>query len=245
MTDMAFPAQTAATFLENWPAALADVSVRSAAVPLSEQDMKVLGGMTPSFRESQGYYDTDHYTDGFLEGIDAALEEFPEGVMPRLGYCSWKASTVVHGPAFGRRGVLSVLSQPDDRIANALAVHLAHGAPAVLHLREFVEIPPWAELRLFFRQRTLVGVSQYHYQSFFEELVQLYQPLTETVARFADSLLAKLHLDDVVADIFVALDDDGEVKPTLIELNPFDKRTDPCLFSWTEPGDFDGTFRIY
>lgn len=56
-------------------------------------------------------------------------------------------------------------------------------------------------------------------------------------------LIPMLHIEHVVADIAVTYQD-GNFNVFLIELNPFIQRTDACLFSWSNGGDFNGRIRI-
>nr|WP_255569827.1 cell division cycle 123 family protein [Actibacterium sp. 188UL27-1] len=118
------------------------------------------------------------------------------------------------------------------------------GDPVVLHLRDWRDLAPWSEFRMFIKDRRFSGVSQYHHRDLFPALARNYAPLAQVLADFADQVLAVLHIDDVVVDLAVHETSPGDFKTELIELNPFDKRTDPCLFSWDREGDFDQTFRI-
>ncbi|SFA62819.1 protein of unknown function, partial [Paracoccus halophilus] len=105
------------------------------------------------------------------------------------------------------------------------------------------DIPLWSEFRIFIRDRRVIGISQYHHQSGFAEIPANERAIKASLSDFCRDLLDALHMETVVADVFVERQDNGSFKTTLIELNPFIQRTDPCLYTWKNGGDFDGGFR--
>ena len=235
---------TSATFPEAWPEQLKELAPRTTEVPLEPPDAWVLGSFTPSFRAAHGPINPPFFSDSLLAQLDAALADFEHGVMPRISYCSWKVSTLRHFPTRTLKQMLALLTQPDPRVAAALEVMVTSGDPVVLHLRDWRDLAPWSEFRMFIKDRQFAGVSQYHHREHFPLLARNYAPLAQVLADFADRVLEVIHMDDVVVDLAVAETAAGGFQAELIELNPFDRRTDPCLFSWDKPGDFDQTFRI-
>jgi D123 len=233
------------TFPEHYPDGLRDLMMPMVSIKLSAEDAVVLGGFNMAFRAAMTGGGSDSYfSDGFLDTLDAAMAQFPEGVMPRLGYCSWKAGSVDNIPAIGTRGVLQVMSRDDPRIGRAMIAHVVMNEPAVLHLRPWIKIPEWAEFRMFIRGGRVVGASQYLHRAVFPAITHNEAAILAALQQFSTVLLPALHLDDVVADVFVTPQGTG-FRTTLIELNPFQPETDACLFSWARGGNFDGSFRFH
>lgn len=244
---MSFPISITETFPENWPAPLKDLAPPMTSITLTPYDALALGGFSTVFRRQMNIRNRDFLSDGLLEEIDAALLKFPEGVMPRIGYCSWKASLIEKKPAKTLKDVLKIITTDDPRVGNALSIHVGNEDPVTLHLRAWRDIPDWSEMRLFFRSGEFVGASQYAYRRSFPEIVNYAEEIKTVLHHAAPVLLEKLHLANVVVDLAL-LPIDGKsphagLRPMLIELNPFSPLCDPCLFSWERGGNFDGQFR--
>lgn len=231
------------TFPEHYPDGLKDLMLPMVSIRLAPGDTHVIGRFCMNFRAGTTGQGADWFSDAFLDTLDAVMAQFPEGVMPRIGFCSWKAGTLVNEPAIGTRGVMRVLSQDDPRIGAAMMAHVATGEPAVLHLRPWVRIHPWAEFRMFIRDGRVIGASQYLHRDTFPAITQNEGPILAALQVFATVLLDALHVDTVVADVFLTPQGTG-FRTTLIELNPFIPATDACLFTWAKGGDFDGGFRF-
>ena len=268
---MFLPAAVTRTFPENWPTALAALSFDGQAVQLSPEDTQMLGSLNGFVQRAMGPVQSIGLSDGMYAAIEDALTALPDGAMPRLGYCSWKGSSLVHRPARTLADVMQIITQNDERIGRALACALIAGQGVVLHLRTWVEIAPASEFRAFVRGGRLIGVSQYHHRTRFPELIAQRAEIETALTAFTPTLLAALQTDDgaldpVVVDLWAPrFGEDpvvgvGRHQPDLrvIELNPFDRVTDPCLFQWTGGmaesrghavhgdlgGDFDGTLRL-
>lgn len=232
------------TFPEHYPDAIRSLMLPMLSIKLSAMDAHVLGGFSMQYRAAMNGPAADGYfSTGFLDTLDAAMAQFPEGVMPRIGYCSWKAGSLTNAPAIGARGVLQIMSRDDPRIGRAMVAHVAMKEPAVLHLRPWITIPDWTEFRLFIRDGRVVGASQYLHREIFPAITYNEGPILAALQSFSTVLLEGLHIPSVVADVFVT-PQGREYRATLIELNPFLPDTDPCLFTWTKGGDFDGSFRF-
>jgi hypothetical protein len=87
------------------------------------------------------------------------MAQFPDGVMPRIGYCSWKAGSIINAPAKTARDVLQIMSRNDPRIGRAVIAHVVMKEPVVPHLRPWIKIPEWAEFRMFIRDGRVSGAS--------------------------------------------------------------------------------------
>mgnify|MGYP001026833852 CR=1 FL=1 len=240
---MFFPVTLSQTFLENWPSDLRNMSIPSEEIELSHDDLNVLGGYSRIFRDLVDYNDDAFFSENFQANIEDITKKWPKGVFPRIGFCSWKETEYQILPCYGVRGVLSTITADNERVGRAIATHSSGNTPLFLHLREYHPLAPWSEFRMFIRDRRLVGVSQYHHHAAYPEIEEHVTPIKATLKAFSRDLIDVLHMDSVVADVFVEQHDGRDFKTTLIELNPFLWRTDPCLYSWKSGGDFDGGFR--
>ncbi|MEJ6404354.1 hypothetical protein [Yoonia sp. 2307UL14-13] len=243
---MFFPDALRATFPENWPDALKELSIPGVEVALTSEDVTVLGHFNAFYMKHHVYSGQSTLSEEAQEAIHAALDKYPDGVMPRLGLCSWKASTLVHEPARNFGDVMRTITQDDRRIGRALSACAVADEGAVLHLRKWVDIPPWSEFRIFVKAGKIQGISQYFYKERFVEITDNIVRINAALYEFAQSHIAKLPLDTVIADVFVGAEPTRDLTGSdvvLIELNPFGEGTDPCLFSWRDPEGFDGRLR--
>jgi D123 len=241
---MFFPQAIRMTFPEHYPDAVRDLMLPMVSIKLSAHDAQVLGGFNMTFRAAMtGPAANGYFSMGFLDTLESAMAQFPAGVMPRIGYCSWKAGTISNAPANGAKGVLAVMSRDDPRVGQAMVAHVVMAEPVVLHLRPWVKIHDWAEFRLFIKAGRVIGASQYLHHDTYPAISQNEPAILAALQTLAEALLPELHVDAVVADVFV--EPQGKAfRATLIELNPFIPATDPCLFTWAKGGDFDGSFRF-
>jgi hypothetical protein len=99
----------------------------------------------------------------------------------------------------------------------------------------------------------LAGISQYFYNTTFTELQEegVIETLRWAIEKFFDDFRNKIHLYNVVFDVFIknkTIDNESVWEVKLLEINPFCERTDPCLFSWKRDSnhkyyDLCGSFR--
>lgn len=239
---MFLPVSIKNTFVENWEPDLLSLSIETRSIELDVADIWVLGGFTPLFRDLTGYFVGEYFSEKFLKDIDRVLEKTPL-VAPRIGFCSWKSPRIPILASYQSRGVLFTICSENERVARAIVAHLSSGTALFLHLRKWRDIPPWSEFRIFIRDRRVIGISQYHHQTGFPEIVANQAAIKTSLSSFCHDLIDALHVDTVVADVFVDRQEDGRFSATLIELNPFIQRTDPCLYTWKNGGDFDGGIR--
>ena len=235
------------TYIENWPAELSRLSIAQVDVPLSLEETANLLDMVGDWEsaEKRGSW--------ILPRLDDAVSKFPDGAFVRLGSRSPKDSFAFYRSG-GKclSGLQSLIALVDsERVMQDLSLAEDNGYAAHVFLRQWINLEPWQELRCFMRGRRLVGISQYNYlnKDRFPELAERAGSVEWAVRdlffpRFRDAS----HLDDVIFDVFLLRKTSGnevawEVK--ILEVNPMFEMTDPCLFSWANGGDFDGSFRYF
>lgn len=189
---------------------------------------------------------------GIRGRVTEAAGKFPRGAFVRLGSRSpkdaWSWGRAEPRVVAGEGDPLRYFLDCSERTAEDLKMALENDYPPHIFVREWVEIPAWAEFRCFMKGRGLVGVSQYYYHSTFPEVAARDGSLIEWGIRtfFETRFRRASHLDDVVFDVLVKIGGtprDRHVEVVLLEVNPFFEMTDPCLFTWKGGGDFDGSFR--
>ena len=238
------------TFLENWPHELEQLSIAQVDVPLTLEEAEAIG---TNIIELFELFPEPHFRNirDIVGRLDTAVRKFPNGAFVRLGSRSPKDS--LHGYTHGFRvtdGVqaMKLLLGVSERISDDLQAALEWKYEPHIFVREWVIIPQWAELRCFMNGRKLVGISQYNYMSgHLEFLDKNVTPIRFAVEQFFDRFKVASHLDTVVFDVFVkhrCLDNVHDWSVKLLEINPFCEFTDPCLFSWKKPEQFDGSFLV-
>ncbi|HEX5748536.1 MAG TPA: hypothetical protein VFZ09_20015 [Archangium sp.] len=236
------------TFIENWAPALHAFSIPQVDVPLSRLEAQALEARTWHRKST----DQSEYLpiDSLMWRLDVALRQFPEGAFVRLGSRSSKDSAyaVQHGLRVrSGEAAIRLLTEGSERTAFDLRLALQlHYAPHIF-VREWMDIPRWAEFRCFMKDRRLVGISQYDCLNvgIRPEITRHAETLHNAIREFSQRFAAASHLDNVVFDVFVeGMDTPGPLDVRLLELNPFFPKTDPCLFDWSVPADFDGSFRF-
>lgn len=236
---MFIPTAIEQTFPEHWPAPLKALAAPTKEIALSLDDTWALGLQSSWFRRATGNSGTARFSDAFLADIEAACEAWPEGVSPRIGLCSWKDCSPSDLPSFGMRGVLHTICGDSERVGRALAAHVGVKKPAVLHLRQWRDIPRESEFRVFFRDGQVIGVSQYFWRLTFPRLVDDHRSIAAQLVDFLPRVAAALPMPDCAVDLCL-----DPAEPFVIEVNPLVRATDPCLFSWNDPASFDATLRI-
>ena len=241
------------TYLENWSAALANLSIEQTDIPLSLTEARALGLANKKFKGWFGGEDgrVTPALAQIAEKIEDSLRKYPAGAFVRLGSRSAKDSTYayIHGARIeDAAAAVKTLTSDSQRIAFDLRLALKHDYRPHIFVRRWMDIPAWAEFRCFMRDRKLVGISQYDCKNLGRclEIAEHANQLRTAIESFSEKISAASHLDDVVFDVFVEIKERRQpsVKVTLLELNPFFPQTDACLFSWRDNGDFDGSFRF-
>lgn len=237
---MFLPSTVRATFPENWPDALKDLSVPAAEIEVDVNDVQMLGTFNGFVRQNTETPQVHGFSKEFYQKIEAGLTDFPTGVMPRLGYCSWKGSTIVHKPAKTLADVMQTVTQNDPRIGRALTCAIVAEESVTLHLRQWQTIPPSSEFRVFVKDGAVLGVSQYHWRESFSELLRNASGYADLLQTLLLQVLPVLHLDECVIDICAHPE-----AAFVIEINPLIKQTDFCLFGRNGGDDFDGSMRLF
>jgi len=241
------------TYIENWSPALRALSVRSEGFGLLTTEAATLGRMNGEWGEAfVAYHPTqypweDELTIERLTGrVDELVRRFPNGAFVRLGSRSPKDSWWGHEhgfQCFEGMTAMRLLLDSSERVHDDLSMALHYTYNPWIWVREWRDIPHWAEFRCFMRDRKLVGVSQYFYRELWcpgDALVSPRELLADLTETFWPRFQRICPLDDVVFDITT----DNPGAWTLIEINPFFDLTDPCLYSWADGGDFDGGIRV-
>jgi len=239
------------TYIENWPSGLYNLSIPQVNVPLGmPKAFLLIFGKIMDGKECSDLDQT--YLSAIAAKLTKAGSIFRDGFFVRLGSRSPKDSWLGHREGFkctdGKKALQLLLDSP-ERVYDDVALAVGHNYKPQIWLREWRDIPAWSELRCFMRNRKLVGISQYDYlhHERHEELASNAASIQWAVERFFNALLLPvIHLDNVVFDVWVMRRQHGnesvwEVR--LLEINPFGPWTDPCLFSWKDGGNFDGTIR--
>lgn len=229
------------TSVSEWPD-----SIRDLCLPVSEFDVTsadtALMIMLSAGEHGEAKAPRLSFSDDFRSDLGAVLKQYPNGAHIRLNLCSFKQGPhvpKVHDAA----SFETVLARQNYRVHSVLKATVDRDEYIQLFTFPWHDIPPWSEFRIFIRERQVIGISQYHHQSRFREISANELAIKASLSDFCRDLLDALHIDTVVADVFVDRQENGRFKVTLIELNPFIQRTDPCLYTWKNGGDFDGGFR--
>ena len=231
------------TFIENYPSPVINLMLPYDEIFLDEKTRIAIGSFTPEFLSGLSLEFPERDLTELGDDLENSLGRFPEGVFLRTGASSFKSdlSPILGGNTLTR--LLDILSLPCKRATTFIADSLVNEYDLNLYAFPWRDILPWSEFRLFIRDRKVIGVSQYHHQEAYPEIQDNLDAIKASLLPFSRQLIEALHMDTVVADVFVERQEDGRFKTTLIELNPFIQRTDPCLFTWKNGGDFDGGFR--
>jgi hypothetical protein len=111
-----------------------------------------------------------------------------------------------------------------------LALEQPEPFPIQIIIREWIDIPLWAEFRGFVYNKEFVALSQYFDGCYFEEVVAQKDEIQSKITEFFNTHLKPLvPLTNYIVDF--AISSAGKVY--VIELNPYNPNTDSCLFSWS------------
>ncbi|MBT0957824.1 hypothetical protein IV417_10520 [Alphaproteobacteria bacterium KMM 3653] len=224
------PAVWAADFAA-YPEAVLDLMGGIVPLSLEQGDLEAIAGMGGGICEDTQALLAEEL-EGFAEG----------GAYIRLGLCSFKTGPAPMLPIFTAGQAVATMTQGNRRAAGVAQRMLEEGREGVLYLRPYLEIPRWCEYRMFIREGQVIGVSQYHTDQSYPQIHAQLDRIGQDLAVLAERLLPLLHMEACAADL--AVDPLGKAPASLIELNPFVRRTGACLYSWQDGGDFDGGFRI-
>jgi len=237
------------TYIENWSPGLAALSIKQHRILLNNNELRALGQKNRC--NSHWFAGESTPLDTVIQKLETGLKLFPEGAFVRLGSRSPKDSyQFLYRGGFVNKAelALQLLTTQSERIAYDLYFALRnHYAPSI-YLREWQNIPRWAEFRCFMKNRQLVGISQYDCINLGHspEIEQHHMKIKQAICDFFKNIKTQCLIDDVVFDVFVETEQDhlkAPVSVKLLELNPWFHKTDACLFDWNKPDDFDASFR--
>jgi hypothetical protein len=231
-----------ATAMGMWCDNLADLMLPFDRINLSRPDLILMGAGTPGFMRNMTDRCPADFSDVLKSDMAIVMTHYPMGAHLRLDLCSFK--TDVGSPrAVGANGALWLLRRPNARPAGLIKRGLQDGVELSLFFFPWLPIPKWAEFRIFVRNYRVIGISQYHADGTFPQ-IGIYEVMLKTALEgFSARILPRLPLPDVALDVFAEPGKDG-FRIRLVELNPMVQRTDPCMFTWANGGDFDGSFRF-
>lgn len=103
--------------------------------------------------------------------------------------------------------------------------------PYELVLRQWVDMNPALEFRVFIKNRIVVGVSQrdLNYYDYLDKLVPTFRQKIDEM--FAEVIKPSLDNDNVIVDLYIPRPFD---KVWIVDFNPFSRKTDSLLFTWHE-----------
>lgn len=227
----------ARTWIEHWPAGVAQLSFAQRSVPLAPAEVQAL------LLRNAGAPAPQTVLEALAHRLDRELAALPPPAFVRLGSRSAKdtpLAVLTGSRADDGAAAVRLLTAGSHRVTLDLRRACAHGLAPCIHLRQWREIPWWSEFRCFLREGQLAGASQYHTrQPLPEDILQQLDAIRGAIDALAARIARAWGDAPVVAD--VAVTPEGEA--TLIELNPWGPATDAALFSW-KAEDFDGSLRV-
>lgn len=138
----------------------------------------------------------------------------------------------------------------EDRVGNhgIAGAGASSGASAVqyeLVLRKWIDINPALEFRVFVHDHKIIGVSQRDLNQYVF-LEELKEKLGKAIADFLPKVINKFSLSKFILDVYIPRPYN---KVTIIDVNPFSRKTSPALFTWNElllekDGENDYEFRL-
>jgi hypothetical protein len=205
-------ARVSPTYIENWGNGLYDLSIRQIDIPLSLQEANIFGRQIGKYRT---WFKPDKGSAvlmGRIIGqVKKAVDFFPKGAFVRLGSRSAKDSHFARncGLRMTRsEDAIATLTADSRRIAFDLRMAIQNDYQPHIFIREWIDIPAWAEFRCFMKNRQLVGISQYDCKNLrhcLEVLVKA-EKIKLSIQEFFEEFVRVVHLDDVVFDAFVVED---------------------------------------
>lgn len=228
------------TYIENWPQALYALSIAQIDIPLTIDDARRLGSNIIEYGEA---FAPPQPIDDIRQKVTAHVAKFPNGAFTRLGSRSPKDSYLGYNQGFkveANTDPLRFMLDASERIYEDLLLAIQHSYAPHIFIRQWMDIPRWAEFRCFMHDRKLVGISQYNYLKgeVFPEIIADPAYIQWAIENFFPDFCNASHLDSVVFDVFLKISNHANTRVTevkLLEINPYFEMTDPCLFAWNKP----------
>jgi D123 len=232
----------ASTFIENWPKALRDLSIPSHGIPMSDKEAQTLGHSIVKWGETFNEVEyEDAVRNAIIHDLEKAVQKFPAGAFVRLGSRSPKDAffpssnyRLVNGTLKTGRDAWNMLTASSEQMSDDLHAAAFNGYQPYIWVREGMDIPKWSEFRCFMRNRTLVGICQYHHSGTFFRIADHAFGIRNSIEEFfRQKFIRYCHLDSVVFDVFVSQREDDFFETRLLEINPFDSTlTSSGMFKW-------------
>lgn len=245
----------AKTYIENWHSLLFNESMATAMFQLTNEEMNSLIEVNLHTIEETEKVPSEKAISvvrQLEDKLTGYIQRFPRGAFVKLGSRSPKDSWFGHKEGFcchdGHKAIK--LFNDSERINDdLLAARHYRYLPHVV-VREWIEMPAWAEFRGFIKDRKLVGLSQYNYldRKAYPEIIENADSIQWAIQRKAERIADILPIPDIVADFLYKVRICGNERlneVVLIELNPFDFWTDPCLFNWNRDSFNSFEFRYF
>lgn len=207
---------------------------------LSPEELKALINIYQSMINKRGFSpDTKTKIDKLRDKIDSLIKNnFPDGCFVKLGSRSPKDSWTGYNNGFcckdGHYAMLLLLDS--ERIINDLYMAKANNYLPYIMLRKWIDINPWREFRCFIKNKELVGISQYFYKEYYPEIEKNKDNIIEVIKDKVQTIKHLLPMDTIIADFIY----NDNKTATIVEFNPYDILTDPCLFNWG-----NNTFEVF
>lgn len=233
-------AESAYCNMENWSDGLFRLSIPSREVKLSGAEHKALiaACIAVAACDPDAEIAPEHQEaiTGLEARLDAAIASFQGNAFCKLGSRSAKDNWDAIKSGFCVRSgaeAIRLLLGSMERIPDDLMQAEVSGLSPSIWVRQWMDFPDWAEFRCLVQGRRLIGVSQYNYQDGTPStaIVDHADDLLRQIADLVAAVILHLPTPDLVVDIgFIQ----GKA-PIVIEINPFNDRTDPCLFRDDNP----------
>jgi hypothetical protein len=223
------------TFIESWPMALRELSMKSFDVPLNHREVCALGSniieLFEFFPKPAGQDISD-----ITKRIDYAIKNGIKGsAFVKLGSRSPKDSWYGHKHGFkvnGGAGAIKLLTDVSERIMEDLLESIRNDYIPRIWVRQWVDIPKWSEFRCFVYKGELIGISQYFYNEYFEEIDNHINWIKDSIVNiYHETIKPACHLDTYIYDVYFDKLNMISCVIRLIEINPFIDFTDFCLYN--------------
>jgi len=232
------------TYIENWPHRLYNESIATALFQLTQKEMDAVIETNAFTIEETGKEPSEEsfaMVSDLAKKITEHINRFPKGAYVKLGSRSPKDSYIGFKEGFCCQDGQKVirLFNDSERVKDDLESARRNGYLSFVAVREWIDMPEWAEFRGFFKNKRLIGLSQYNYRNnkAYPEILENADSIQWAMQYKSEQMAELLPVSDIVADFFYKVRAYGNERVSevvLIEVNPFDIWTDPCLFNWNK-----------
>ena len=248
-----FFSKCAETFIENWPSRLYNESIATSLFQLTQEEARALIETNAFFtdeEEKKPSEDSLSLVSDLAKKITEQIDRFPKGAYVKLGSRSPKDSYIGFREGFcchdGYKAIR--LFNDSERIEADLQSAMLNSYLPSIAVREWIKIPEWAKFRGFLKDKRLMGLSQYNYRDnkIYSEILENADSIQWAINRKAEQIAKFLPMSDVVVDFLYkvrAYNNERISEVILIEINPYDIWTDPCLFNWNKDSFENFEFR--